>query len=844
MVEQLGVEGQGPRFSPVRAAPTGAFLSVLSPAESISEERSGGVLFRFESTRAEATVEMSRNAKARLRVASSGSTVRAAVTVAGAAAAAGVEFTPGSSIVRIPLSVDAGPSDDRDAFVLVPVDTAFSSDLMAVMSAKPVLRDFAAQLAAKREPATATIRLVMSVTSELIFFVLVHGSGGGGGSVDALSAAGTPSAQRQRIVREQGILDAAADILRCVSVGHETDAGSDRSRLVDVAQLLHKLLRVSFQECAENELYCARWLPVFLRDACRATAATDVHADRTVKELLETSKRILESAVGASTLEELVDQFTNTRDPRFLTMLGHLCSVGGSAVELNQDIITERLFRGGVDAISFRFAGGHPAASGFVAPAPAGRCQICALKTGTCVHTRTEAAAPGGGEEAKSPDRSNEREVKTPEARVALLQGFVSAGRMIGRRGLPVGKSAENVQTASGAAISSEVEVSCVDFDGGAWVLLEDFLARASASQRGVATAFTDLCAQLCFKRNYNAINVIKPIVPYGLALAVASVQDLPWCLRAAFCRLLRNVYLDADPMTPLRLPILTRVWNDADMRLPCAPAPLIAQFQSMREFIVAYLKGVGNFQIISAAERDHNELTLEVLTLAKLLLQFGCYETASEMRKFLFPMSSILDSVNDAVQQAGGPQSPGKRSSERSSDLRFEMSEDALPVVRCKKMMCEILVVVADIRLDWRVSQFLTAFKRAAQIADAPRGVVANIAAGIVTGISAAASMGVAGITAAASLVVPGANKSGREPVYKLSASELALFKDIFDSDSSESSLDMVSFYDSSSGSADRSPSFVFLDLTRYKDAALVHSAFELLLRSHMQASVMRMLV
>jgi hypothetical protein len=827
------------RFSPLRGESTGPFLSVVAPVDAHVGEQSGASLFQFESTRVETTVEIGRNAKARLRVASSGSTVRAAATVASAAAAAGIEFAPGSAIVRIPLAVDAGPNDDRDAFVLGAVDKSFAEDLMAVLSAKPVLRDVATQLAAKREPTYVSLRLAIAVTAELIGFVVaVRGAGsavGSGAAAGALHAEGTPSAPRQRILREQGVLDAAADVLRAAFDGvYDVNAVDQRSPIVELAQLLHKLLRVSFKECPENELYCARWLPMLLREACRATAASDVHAEQTVAALLATNRKILESAIGASTIEELVELFTKSRDPRFLTMLGSLCAVGGdSAVEANQDLITDRMIGRGTEVVAFRLIGGARVGA-FRAAARAltgasvieDTCPICTLKTGSCIHT--PGAVSGGVEDAQSQ--------RSYDSRASLLKAQSTSG-MFGWHGAKSQSAATSTENAASAraqvAVSTTVEpvmpvaveVSCVGFEGGTWLPLQSFLERASAAQRGIATAFARLCAQLCFKRNYNAIRVLRPMLPYDVVMAVATAHALPCALRAAFCRLLRNLYLDCDPMSPMQLPILTRVWNDIALKLPCAPAPQIAQFQTMREFIVAYLQSVGNFQTISAAERDHNELTLEVLTLAKLLLQFGCYESAAEMRKFLLPMSSILDSVNDVVvdilASSSAPRSDGGLHAPLglSLELRFETTENSLPVVRCKKLMCEILVVVSDIRIDWRVSQFVVRFKDAMRQMSAPRGMIATFAAGV--------SSAAAGTSA---------NEGMRHNT--LSDAEISLFKDIFDNDSSADSLDMVSFYDSSSGADDRNPSLVFLDLTRYKDAALVNAAFELLLRGHLQAS------
>jgi hypothetical protein len=79
-----------------------------------------------------------------------------------------------------------------------------------------------------------------------------------------------------------------------------------------------------------------------------------------------------------------------------------------------------------------------------------------------------------------------------------------------------------------------------------------------------VAQFFCDqinLFAELCLDRNQLSIGEIKVRFPYiAIVSAIANV-DLPPSLRAAFCRLMLSLYVDATPQITLRLPVFSRPW-------------------------------------------------------------------------------------------------------------------------------------------------------------------------------------------------------------------------------------------------------------------------------------------
>lgn len=113
---------------------------------------------------------------------------------------------------------------DQDAFVLRHVDRSEVADVMTVLSARPVLRAVVDELAARRTPQIPAIRAAIAVVSDLVFFVVSTTS------TDPLTCDGTLLPERQRMLREQGILDACASVPNLAFQGAHPAAVSAASR--------------------------------------------------------------------------------------------------------------------------------------------------------------------------------------------------------------------------------------------------------------------------------------------------------------------------------------------------------------------------------------------------------------------------------------------------------------------------------------------------------------------------------------------------------------------------------------------------------------------------------------
>lgn len=155
-----------------------------------------------------------------------------------------------------------------------------------------------------------------------------------------------PVARRQQILREMKIIDILIDILY-----HPFKSGlfklSSMTALDPMTNMLanvYTTIRFTIQEYRPNEMYASQWLELFMDQAIRTNKDNDIQASRTLTELIDNNKRILESRIEKSVIKQFIDYLaTHDRDTKTANILRAICVCDGKPMIKNQKDVSMQI---------------------------------------------------------------------------------------------------------------------------------------------------------------------------------------------------------------------------------------------------------------------------------------------------------------------------------------------------------------------------------------------------------------------------------------------------------------------------------------------------------------------
>ncbi|VDK41879.1 unnamed protein product [Anisakis simplex] len=573
---------------------------------------------------------------------------------------------------------------DKETFALLPVSPDEVRDLDFANDACRALQNFIALIRTgkiiSKEPLNVTIQLLI----ECIYFVTNETNH----MIDPLRIIDfKPSRDRQKLLREQGVLDQIFDLLRAPFLPRQgvTEIGPLLNSPQELAeqrnevfkrmfQLCYSLLRYSQAGYRKNQEHLAEKF-----GQIQEQIGFDLLAEDTMTAVLHNNPKLLEKYVKNPHVERFVELVRNNRAGKFLDYLADLCVCRGEANKKIQELI----------------------------------CNCVLSETNRDIFMQTEIADCGGTKEVYIcwPDRYCKALVNVAES---ATTGNTEDSEMLDYYRHQLDLLAQMCQEQQYLAIDPPPERRLLNLST---ELPADLVLRSMSDNRlpqELRASFTRLMLHLHVVRGspLSAVQHARLWRDIAEHVSVNSNSN-------------RSVvgYVDGGRV---------RTGGEVFKKILTTVDEYLAELRSSTRRGEPVLSA-------SAAKLEQNRLTFEIVTLARALAQFGFYSFA-ELLKLARNLLAITDSspkeaavkklcnkttnaifrqVTYSVMSVGimhnaslaSAHSLGSDTLDAEENARAKESKEM--ILQTKLIVVEILQFIMDVRRDYRITVALSWFKR-----------------------------------------------------------------------------------------------------------------------------------
>uniref|UniRef100_A0A673N6Q6 Inositol 1,4,5-trisphosphate receptor n=1 Tax=Sinocyclocheilus rhinocerous TaxID=307959 RepID=A0A673N6Q6_9TELE len=454
--------------------------------------------------------------------------------------------------------------EDKEAFSINSVPLSEVRDLDFANDANKVLEMYVHILGIKMYEAQITQKFTIKLLEDLIFFVCDMPNNG----QDVLSVViSNPSRERQKLMREQNIL---AQIFGILKAPFSEIKDPLMPKLEDMGEQRNAPFKYMLQLCyrilrhSQQDYRKNQEYIAKNFSIMQAQIGYEILAEDTITALLHNNRKLLEKHITAREIETFIKLLRRNREPRFLDYLSDLCVSNKTAIPITQELICKFML--------------NPSNADIL------------IQTKLIPHTETSLESSliqedGDDEEVWLYWNDNDKE--------------------------PHGKSIRHL--AQDTKDGQKLDIDIITY----------------------YRCQLNLFAKMCLDRQYLAINQISNQLPVDLILRCMFDDCLPYNLRASFCRLMLHMHVDRDPQEAVVPVRYARLWTEIPSKISVneydyefrdtSREEMKRKFAPTMHFVDEYLKDVFS-QPDPFGDKEKNELTLEVVHLARNLVYFGFY--------------------------------------------------------------------------------------------------------------------------------------------------------------------------------------------------------------------------